>query len=89
MSASPPVRDDKPKSEAAFRISKWRAWDSGPRGLSPALLVSRGGIVKEHGQTRGRDAQEIRPSTPASTALEVRSLAIPGTTIEVEAVAVL
>ena len=29
----------------------------------PAQRQPGGGIVKEHGQTRGRDAQEIRPST--------------------------
>ena len=30
----------------------------------PAQRQPGGDIVKEHGQTRGRDAQEIRPSTP-------------------------
>ena len=33
----------------------------------PAQRQPGGDIVKEHGQTRGRDAQEVKPSTPGTT----------------------
>src|SRR6202035_4856755 len=39
----------------------------------PAQRQPGGDIVKEHGQTRGRDAQEIKPSTHAAAAVRGRS----------------